>query len=753
MALSTVSASERRWNGIIGVLFCLSGVPALVDQVAWQRVLAFHSGVGAFSVAVIVAAYMAGLGIGSLAGGAVSRRLDRRGALLAFALTELSIGLVAAFSTKFYYEMPLIPKSWFQGTTWRVGLVHLLVLLPPTSLMGMTFPLLSRAMVRDIPNAPRVIGGLYGLNILGAAIGAIITPWILIPRVGLSGAVGFAVACNGLVGLGAIVGGGLLGRLRPDSVENNPRPESDAGSSVRRRPFGLWIVLYTLSGFLAVALEVIWFRLIDVGVKATAYTFGTVLAVYLAGLAVGTLLGARKAGRWSDPLRVFLTCQCGVLIASGVSIVALTRLAPDTFWLANWFNYWASYEPMSPRHGDWWTTISLYFLFPMVLYGAPTILMGLSFGALQQGVQDEARTTGFKVGLLQAANIAGCVAGSLLVGLIGFANPGTAGTLRLLLATGIVMAVVGLATSRDRSRFLVMGASLILVAWIMPDQDVLWQRFQGARTSSILIAEDVAGVASLLPEGGRWRMSTNGKGQSHLPFGGIHSKLGAMPATLHPSPGSVAIIGLGSGDTAWASACRPETRQVTVFETCPGQLGLLQKLAELENPPGLRAFLQDPRVKVVEADGRHALATGGVTYDLIEADAIRPNGSSSGNLYSAEFFELCRKALNPGGMMCTWAPTPRVRSTFRQVFPCVLELDGGVILIGGNEPIGQDLEAWRARLMEPSVIAYLGPEAHHECMRCLPTALVLPKPLPADPDQINTDLFPRDEYERPMTSP
>lgn len=247
-------------------------------------------------------------------------------------------------------------------------------------------------------------------------------------------------------------------------------------------------------------------------------------------------------------------------------------------------------------------------------------------------------------------------------------------------------------------------------------------------------------------------MATNGKGQSLLPFGGVHSKLGALPATLHPAPGRVAVIGLGSGDTAWAAACRPETRTLTVFEVCGIQLPLLGRLGARAGGelPHLVNFLGDPRVRVAEADGRIALERGGRDFDLIEADAIRPTGAYSGNLYSLEFFRLCASRLRPGGLMCSWSPTPRTRATFRAVFPHVVQLDNGVVLIGSNEPIRLDPDAWRARLSSGAVARYLGPDILNECLGSLDTARTLPPPdPPARADEVNTDLFPRDEYQSP----
>ena len=90
--------------GLVAALFALSGAAALVYQVAWQRILALHSGVGLYSVAMIVAAFMAGLGVGSHLGGVLSARVERRSALRLFAALELAIAAFGASSTAIYYD-------------------------------------------------------------------------------------------------------------------------------------------------------------------------------------------------------------------------------------------------------------------------------------------------------------------------------------------------------------------------------------------------------------------------------------------------------------------------------------------------------------------------------------------------------------------------------------------------------------------------------------------------------------------------
>jgi hypothetical protein len=209
----------------------------------------------------------------------------------------------------------------------------------------------------------------------------------------------------------------------------------------------------------------------------------------------------------------------------------------------------------------------------------------------------------------------------------------------------------------------------------------------------------------------------------------------------------VAIIGLGSGDTAWAAGCRQETKRIDVFEIVTPLERLLARVTQ-PSLPELQSFLADPRVAIINADGRNALALSDRQYDLIEADALRPHSAYSGNLYSLEFFRLCSQRLKPGGVMCTWSPTPRVYRTFSEAFRYVLELEGGEILVGANEPLDIQLREWIARLASERLQRYLGPGISADVRYSLRTAR------PATPAQyrhlrLNRDLIPRDEFRAP----
>jgi spermidine synthase len=749
-----VPAVPRPELALAALAFFVSGASGLVYQVAWQRILALHSGVGIYSIAMIVAAFMAGLGLGSLGGGSLSARMPARRALRAFGLVELGIGLFGVVSCALYYDWLYLRGSWLYGTTWRAGLLHFLALAVPTLLMGMSLPFLAQGMVRRAGTAGQTIGLLYGINLLGAATGAWLAPWVLIRHYGIRGAVQAAALGNLLAGLVA-----LLASLRREASPGVPAPSppgDDRGAAAveppGRHPFALWVSLYALSGFVALSLEILWFRVVDIGVKATAFTFGTVLALYLLGAALGCLLGAPLVEKLRRPLRSFLLLQCGLLLYAGVLITLIGFAPPDAPFYRWFYEYWSQtsgFKLGTHRHTP--TLLTLYLGLPLALFGPPTVLMGLSFPVLQRAVHDDVRTSGRKVGFLQAANIAGCVAGSLAVGLLGLTWLGTLGTFRLLLAVGVAFALLGVRTYGARSAFLPAAALLVLVAIALPGQRRFWMRLHGSEDAQALLHEDATSVAALIPQDEeRWRVYVNGRTHSWLPFGGVHTRLGAAPAMVHQAPANVAIIGLGSGDTAWAAAARPETRSLTVFEISSPQPQLLRRLAASGRLPGLELFLRDPRLRVRVADGRNALSLDGHRYDLIEADALWPEVSYSGNLYSVEFFAQCAKQLKPGGIMCTWAPTFRVYASFTRSFPYIVGTSDRDVLIGSQQPIAIDRETWKARLYDPRVVAYLGQRTADDLARLLDRLQPLNiKQRQQRQRDLNLDLFPRDEFLTP----
>lgn len=762
----------------IYLVFFVSGVAALAYQVVWQRLLVIFSGSDVHSATVIVGAFMAGLGCGSLAGGYVADRVSPRLSFLFFAAAELAIGAFGIFSTDLYYGVLYRRLGYLALGREATATILFVSLLWPTFFMGMSLPLLARALTTRIEQAANVTGALYGWNTLGAAAGAFWTTWWLLPRHGLEGSVRTAAMLNFLAAA-TVVLLPLTRQIRDDRRDRGANERTEVTLSSRPGmsaptigfTFVTWMLISGLAGYVALSLEIVWFRLLGVMLKATALTFGTLLSVYLAGLGLGAAAGTRLVRRSRRPAHTFLALQASVGVYTAISLAILLALADAR--LAPWLpTYFERYDPLDvpaemlalrgfirgsvgmPRE-----FLLLYFGLPALLVGPPTMLMGASFPLLQKAVQTEVRRVGSRVGALFVANIAGSVLGSIMTGWLCLTLFGTDGTLKLLVGASFVFALLGFTVSSRTVRpilrycgygaIVVTGASLVAS---MPNARTLWSRLHGARPASILFGEDGSGTSVLKATPGpqnRVTVFVNGLGQSWIPYGGIHTTLGALPAFIHANPRQAAVIGLGSGDTLFGVAGRQELERITCVEIIQPQLGTLRQLSLQRAYPGLLTILHDPRIEHINGDGRIHVMRGERKYDLIEADALRPTSAYAGLLYSDAFFELLRDRLNPGGLAVSWSPTERVHNTFLKVFPHVLSY--GQIVLGSNEPIAFDAQAVRGRLSDPTVVGYYAQSGID--IRALLAPFLDQTPRVFGPaydrsrlQDINTDLFPRDEF-------
>ena len=754
---------------VLGSLaFFFSGFAALIYQVVWQRLLVLPIGADVYSATVIVGAFMAGLGIGSLAGGHVADRLSRARCGVMFVAAEAAVGLFGAASRYIFYDWMYLGLGGLPFGPAAAAIAVFAALIWPTFWMGMSLPLLARAVTSTVSGAATRIGVLYGLNTLGAAVGAFATTWMLFPSAGLANSLWIAVAMNLLAALAALpltrhAHAHAYAHAHDGSSTVSVRPDHPPAMGGPSWGFRAWAALYGLAGFQALSLEIVWFRLLGVMVKSSAFTFGTLLAIYLAGLGLGAALGSATLRGVRRPTLWFLVLQAFVALYAAGAILALTAW-PGTPPLSSLLTYFASYEPFdaaSAAAGLWSgggdaaaraQFVRLYLVLPAILIGPPTIAMGASFPLIQRiAVQDVAHL-GRRVGTVMLANIAGSTVGAILTGWVALTYAGSAGSLRMLAVIGSVFSGLAvLATARRRPpRWLAAACALpgVVLALFLPDASHLWARLHGTVPQRLVVAEDASGVSVLKADGGSAVVFVNGIGQSWIPYGNIHTVLGALPAFVHPQPRSAAVIGLGSGDTVHAIAGRAGIARIACIEIIRPQLATLAAWRRRTEYGGLAALLSDPRIEQIAGDGRAYLMNAGRTFDIIEADALRPSSAYSGNLYSTGYFELARSRLSAGGLAVSWAPTPRVRDTFRHVFPHVLSF--GDILIGSTAPIEFDAAAIRARLAAPEVQQYYfraGVNINALLARYLDTPpQVLSGPVPAAPAGLNDDLFPRDEF-------
>jgi spermidine synthase len=615
--------SAQKWeNFLLSALFLFSGMPALIYQVVWQRALFSIYGVNAESVAIVVSAFMLGLGVGSLAGGWISARLPRSGILI-FGLAELGIALFGLFSLRIF--------GWAAAYTAGANLPAVVVfsfalLLIPTMLMGATLPILVEHLVRHSGLVGASVSRLYFVNTLGSALACYFCAMFLMRDLGQAGSVALAACLNTLVGGTAY----LYGRRGA----NAPAPA--AASSLRARgdsPIRLPMAMFLagVSGFLALGFEIAWFRVFSMATADRAPAFALLLSTFLAGIAAGAYL-SEKLTENASPNSVVLVIGVLLLLAGGISayLPALVAVARVHGW---------SFLAPAPA----------FFLTAALLGSVLPLLCQLSVSA------DEKAGSG--VSLVYVSNILGSVLGSLGIGFVLMQHFGLR---QISLLLGIATVLTGglvLFFARKNSHFprvwapLLFVVALIAVPLASPQFELLYEKLTFGKR-----LEPHSVFARLLEN----RNGVIGVTQEAAVFGGgvydgyfridprndLNLIIRALAlSSFHPNPKHMLMIGLSSGSWGQVFANHPQLESLDVIEINPGYLKLIPQY------PVVSSFLQNPKVHIYIDDGRRWLiAHPDVRYDVIICNNTYFWRDHTSGLTSVEFFEVAHKHLNPGGV-------------------------------------------------------------------------------------------------------
>ncbi len=745
-------------------LFFISGFTALLYQVVWQRMLGLFSGSDVHSVSIVVASYLLGLGLGSWMGGWLSDRVSSRKAVQIYGLCNLGIALFAVSSRFLFYDLLFRQLGpWIESPAWTLAIVFLSLLIP-TVLMGLSLPLLSKAVSRHAAKAAPRIGLLYGVNTLGSGLGTLIGGWYIIGTLGYERTVYLGAALNALIGLIALsLAATFPAHASQSSSEDRPIVSSPKTSS---RLLWEWSVLVFLSGFAAISLEILWFRILETLLQSIAYTYAHLLSFILVSNALGSVIGAAIVQKIRHPRPVFLWIQAGV-IAYSVSAIWLLSL----YWQAHPVDFRVDIGYIDLKNINS-TILFRYLVLPFVMLVPANLLLGFYVPLVQKAVQTDDRQIGQRVGLIQVANILGNTTGSLITGLVLLDRIGTAGTLRGLTLLGLGFVAIAFRsllpkraplppqplTSNQRTtrRLITTGLAIGLlgIALFFPNNTRLWAAFHGINPKHyFIVAEDSTGIAAITEANQQGILLASGQAQANFPYLQVHALLGSIPPLLHPNPAQVLIIGLGSGGTAHTIGVNPATQQVEVIELLQAELTVLRQYAQTAVGRPLRYLFQDPRYRFVVNDGRQALSHIDRQFDIIETDAIHPWRSRAGMLYSQEFFQMVQSHLAPGGLFVEWNVGPQIEQTLRHVFPYVASLNLGhdlYTLIGSDHPIDFNREALLTKLELPSVVDFLEKaEVNVAAIRQdikAASVTLFSHQKDGQPPAANTDLFPQSEY-------
>jgi predicted membrane-bound spermidine synthase len=695
---------------LLCVIFFFSGAASVLFETLWFRAAGLGLGNSVWASNIVLASFMAGLAAGNALAARFGERVRRPLGLYAVcevvvALTGVAIVLLLPASS------PLLGRLFTHvlGQTWLVNLLRLTVaftlLVLPATAMGVTLPLLAKAVARSDASFGRVLGRLYGWNTLGGMAGALGGElWLL----GWLGQRGTALGA-GALNLAAAAVALLLARR---AGERSIAPAASPGGQ-RLGPRALRLLASAfVAGAALLALEVVWFRFLQLFVFGTSLIFAAMLATILLGIGAGGVLAGRWLGR---DVQAHRFAPLVALAAGAAALVGYAAFAPG-----------ASYTT-----GNTLAALGLF----LRLMLPTSLLSGVLFTLLGAALRQECRESAEATGKLTFANTMGAMVGALAAGFVVLPWLGMEAALFALalayaLVAGLALPAAGLRFGR-RTVLTVLGASLALFALggalyslgLLRRQFIpqVVARYQSASPEILATREGLTETVMVLRTSFRGqplyhRLMTNGHSMSATTYRGRrYMKLFAYWALArNPGARQALLVSYGIGSTAKALT---DTRQLTAIDVVDSSRDILA-LAPLAFPGG-GVPLADPRVRVHVEDGRFFLQTTDARYDLITAEPPPPRGAGIASLYSREYFQLVRDRLRDGGVVTHWLPvnllwlaeTQAILRGFCAVFPdCSLWSGAGLqwMLAGTRGARGPVSEAqWSAQWRDPVVAAEL----------------------------------------------
>ena len=671
----------------------LSGAASLFYEVCWIRKAGLFFGSTTFALATVLAVFFLGLALGSALAGRLATSLQRP--LRIYGIVELVIAVLGLASNALLdaaddgYGMLY---RWADGSAPWIALARLVlvaaVILVPTVLMGTTVPLLARAIIRRHRSLGFAAGGLYGINALGAATGAGIAGFVTLPLLGLAATIYLGVGLNVLCGVAVLLVCWQTHSAPPDRADQ----ATDAGRTLRGP---VLLPLFFVTGFVGVAVEILWARYLPLMITSSVYAYTLPLVVILFGIGVGSLVIAPLCDRSRHPVVVFGCLQA----FTGLSVLVAMKL-PRDFWtvLAQ-----AAPELISANH-----FMGLHGA--MLLPGA--LASGASFPLVVRLVSRNVADASWTIGRLTAINTAGSIASAVIMAW-GLSWLGLDLALRTVTGVAIVGGCVAFAAGAGRQMGRRVAALLIafsVIGWglaatqlktrlphdYMSSEGTLLEVVEGQGASlAVVQLEDkvLLGIDRL------WQGSNKKNQQTFA---------GHLPMLLRGDGNGtdVLVVGMGTGQAAGRFLLWDVQRldcldvEVAVFDLARRYFGA--------------TWLDDPRVRALAEDGRDYIRHSQARYDVIGIEVgqlFRPGVIS---FYTEDFYQRLRQRLEPGGLVTQFVPvrmlsTPQVLdiiATFISVFPqSQLWFNGPeFVLIGRRaDAFAIDIPALEERLRRPEI--------------------------------------------------
>ncbi|MDH1868464.1 fused MFS/spermidine synthase [Pseudomonas chengduensis] len=650
-------------------VFILSGFAGLIYQSIWSHYLGLFLGHAAYAQALVLAIFMGGMAAGAAL---VARAGSQWGNLIRrYAVIEAVIGVLAMLfhwvfvgALELSYELIIPALGNAGGVNLYKWLLAGILILPQTVLLGMTFPLMSGGIIRRFPGADgHILGSLYFTNSIGAAIGVLFAAFLILPALGLKGAMLLAGAMNLLVAALAWTLAGADKSAQPVS-----RPEVAASGSgapsVGGRLLRIVLLGTFFSGAASFAYEIVWIRMLSLAVGSTLHAFELMLAAFIAGIAFGGLWIRKRADSARDPLRLVGWMQIAMGLAALASLI----------FYANSFG-WVGFLMTALTHSDGGYAIfnlgtgliAVLIMMPAAFFAGTTLPL-FTVVLLRDG-QGEA-----SIGRVYAWNTLGAILGvfaaiHVLIPVLGLKMA--------LVFSALVDMVIGLALLRlrtfDNRGFAVVAAAaggvvlaIALIVSLVPFDPLrlssgVYRSGQAslAKDTEIAFYQDgkTASVAATYHAGGVAAIATNGKVDAAIRMGEGNATsdeptmvlAAAIPMAYVSNLQTAGVIGFGSGLTTHTLLADQRIRRVDTIEIEEQMVVGAQVFGHRV----ARAY-SDPRSNVIIDDAKSYFAGQQHRYDLIVSEPSNPWISGVGALFSREFYEFVPQFLSDDGVFVQW---------------------------------------------------------------------------------------------------
>jgi spermidine synthase len=690
---------------VLHVLFFASGLAGLIYEVCWVRQFGNVFGNTVYSASLVAAVFMSGLGLGGWAAGKWADRARvtkaSRSLLSVYGAAEVGVGVIGAGLALLLPRLGALSASissysrgsdgWFEASVGTHAIryaVAITLLVPPTLLMGGTFTVLVRhVLARDVSDAGWRIGALYGANTAGAALGALLTDALLVPRVGVLSTELVAAVVNVCVGIGALA---IARTTHPAFAEDEPAAVPPLARS--EALVAAACVALALTGFAGMGMEIAWFRFLSAALHAYRSIFSLVLTVILTGIWIGAVVGGACQRRFGRPLELFVLAE---------TLFAFTSLLLP-----------ATVTPPLLGQSSYGTALATI----VKEIGLPSLLMGVSFPLVNAYVQTAIGPVGRRAGVLYLSNTFGAVLGAIVAGFVLAPAIGSQASLAVFAACAAAAPIALVATAGERPRSLRLATAVsagltipALAAWFVLPPRFLLRRFapvadrvldeREGPNEIVTITQLVTGDRALVTDGNPMSATT--------PPAQRYMRLFAhVPLLMSDDPKRALVICFGVGNTVSAAALHPSLTRIDLADLSRNVLEHAHWFAATNHD-----VLSDPRVSVYVEDGRqHLRQQPASSYDLVTLEPPPIALAGVASLYSREFYELVKSRLTPTGFMTQWIPAHEappetilamVRA-FVDVFPDSVLLSGSgtqLILVGSVQGAPAiDLDRIEARL-------------------------------------------------------